>query len=392
MQLPHKMAIVSSDVDLLAEISNNLNFGKAEEYRFYEPWLGQSLIVTSGARWKKLRKVITPAYHYHILANSMAIFQEQANVFVSKIKDAQGECVDAYKYLASYALDVIIQAAMGIEIGAQSGCISSSHQRYIKAAGEILRVIDQRILSPLCYFDWFWWCTPGYQKERGLIQVLHKFVDDVITARRKKLSSENNNDEGKLTDLDVSEEVAPKRSRKPLLDLLLAAEVDGQPLTDYDIRGEVNTATFAGHSSSTITTGFFLYCLAKHQDVQQKIVEEIEANIDDSAELTVNTLNSLRYLDMALKESMRIYTLAPIVGRRGTESLQFKDKTLPPDTTIYFLVNSIHMNPETYPEPEKYDPDRFLPEVAAKRHPYSFVPFSAGLRTCSGESIYLQQS
>lgn len=370
------MVIVSNNVDLLAKVVNNSNFGKAEEYRFYEPWLGQSSIITSGLRWKKLRKIITPAYHSQILESSMSTFKEEANILVSKLIESNGQCVDITNFIAFYALDVITQATMGVKINSQTQSTSDIHKNYIQASSEILRVIDQRILNPLCYFDWLWYLNSGFKKQNYLIKTLHQFVNNLIKSRRANLSVFQEKD-------NKSTEKVSLNKRKVLLDILLNATIDEKPLTDHDILGEVNTATFAGHSSTTITVSFFLYCLAQYPDVQQRVFNEVQTCLNEDNDITIGAVNKLRYMDMAIKESMRIYTLAPIVGRRGTNSLDFDGKKVPADTTIYFLVNSIHMDPKYFPQPDKYDPDRFL----ADRNPYTYIPFSAGLRICAGQKF-----
>lgn len=384
IQLPHKIVVISKNVELLAEVSNSLNFGKADEYRFYEPWLGQSSIISSGPQWKRLRKIIQPAYHFQIIEHSMPVFQEQANILVASISQLSGKGINISPILASYALAVILQVTMDIKCETKTKKVSDAHRQYINASEQILRVIDQRILNPLSYFDWFWQWTAGYRKQSELIDVLHNFVDDVVANKRilKLKQQEDNNNEIETNE----EQTVPTLKRKVLLDLLFSANVHGQ-LTEREIRDELNTATFAGHSSTTITSGFLLYCLARHQDVQSRVYDEIMEMLPNSDdEISIQDINRLRYLDMALKESMRIYTLAPIAGRRGIVDFTFQGKKIPANTTIYFLVNSIHMNPEYYPEPHKYDPERFLPEVASKRHPFTYVPFAAGLRRCAGNT------
>uniref|UniRef100_T1GY74 Cytochrome P450 n=1 Tax=Megaselia scalaris TaxID=36166 RepID=T1GY74_MEGSC len=149
----------------------------------------------------------------------------------------------------------------------------------------------------------------------------------------------------------------------PLIDTLLRSNVDGKPLSDQDIEDEVNTFLFAGHDTTSHTLGFFLYNVAKHPEVQEKLYEEIInvfGSIPENTELTTRKLNELKYLEAVIKESMRLYSTTP------SEKL-FKD-------------------------PETFKPDRFLANKSEEKeliNPFAFTPFSAGPRNCIGQKFAL---
>lgn len=109
-----------------------------------------------------------------------------------------------------------------------------------------------------------------------------------------------------------------------LLDVLLQSSVDDQPLSDMDIREEVDTFMFAGHDTTTSGIAFCLYNLAKHQEVQQKAFDEIKNAIGDDADksMTMKELCDLHYLDLVIKETMRLFPPVPVYGREVQEDVK----------------------------------------------------------------------
>ncbi|GLH05339.1 Uncharacterized protein GBIM_10961, partial [Gryllus bimaculatus] len=187
-----------------------------------------------------------------------------------------------------------------------------------------------------------------------------------------------------LTDgktLDVDE--LGRRRRVAFLDLLLLIARDGS-LSDADIREEVDTFMFEGHDTTAAAISFTAFLLSRHPAVQEKILGELEAIFDCSKPLepSIQELSQLKYLEMVIKESMRIYPPVSGVARQISSDLRLESSTLtvPSGATLFLNFYFLHRNPELFPYPERFDPERFTQEETVRRKPFSYLPFSAGSR------------
>jgi cytochrome P450 family 4 len=241
-------------------------------------------------------------------------------------------------------------------------------------------LIFARSFDVIRRIDFFFKFTQMYQQQLKYLKGLHDFTDSVIQGRRKQLLADQmkeNFDEG----------FGIKR-KKVFLDVLLQSEVDGQPLSDIDIREEVDTLMFGGHDTGTSAVSFCLYNLAKYPDIQQKVFEEAEACIgNDTEPMTLKTLNDLHYLELVIKESLRLYPSIPFYGRQLTEELTANGYTFPKNSNVYVSSYLLGRNETIFPDPLDFKPERFDVETTAEKlNPFAYVPFSAGKRT-QGEEV-----
>ncbi|KAF4518536.1 hypothetical protein B566_EDAN004280 [Ephemera danica] len=143
-----------------------------------------------------------------------------------------------------------------------------------------------------------------------------------------------------------------------------------------------------GYDTVATATAFILFLLGTHPDIQGKVVEELVEVFGDSGRLPdVADLANLKYLERCMKESLRLYPSACFMERTNQDEIHIDDYVIPAGCTITANIFAIHHDPEVYPDPEKFDPDRFLPENCQGRSPYSFIPFSIGARNCIGQKF-----
>lgn len=152
------------------------------------------------------------------------------------------------------------------------------------------------------------------------MKILHDFTDSVIVARRGELANKMKDEKPSV---EVEDDVGSKK-KLALLDVLLQSAINGQPLSNMDIREEVDTFMFEGHDTTTSGIAFCLYNLAKYPKAQQKAFDEIRTVIGDdvSKPVTQKDLNELHYLDLVIKETLRLFPSVPVYGRKLSENVE----------------------------------------------------------------------
>ncbi|XP_033213837.1 cytochrome P450 4c3-like [Belonocnema kinseyi] len=177
-----------------------------------------------------------------------------------------------------------------------------------------------------------------------------------------------------------------KRPKKALLDLMLDLnENEIVLMTDEDIPEQVKTFMFAGHDTTASALNWAIFNLGSNPDVQEKLHQELDQVFRDSKEpATMQQIAELTYHERVIKENLRLNPSVPLVARRLTENLELDGKIIPKGVNATLHIMPLHRDPEFWPDPWKFVPDRFLPENCKGRHPYSYVPFSAGPRNCIG--------
>ncbi|GFO26171.1 cytochrome p450 [Plakobranchus ocellatus] len=136
------------------------------------------------------------------------------------------------------------------------------------------------------------------------------------------------------------------------------------------------------HDTTASTISWALYSIAGHPDVQRRVQEEIDSVLtrNDHQDVTWEDLPYFTYLTMVIKEVQRLHSPVPFVQRLLTKDTEIDGKAAPKGTLVNIVIYNIHHNPSVWSESLRFDPDRFLPENVKKRHPYAFLPFSAGPR------------
>lgn len=243
----------------------------------------------------------------------------------------------------------------------------------------MLELVHVRLLNPL-YSNWSWfWNRSSYAKEQlEQVELIDTYVNDIIEKRRDAILSKP---------LNETNETEGTKEKPALLDILLQSEMDGKPLSNDDIRGEVNTFMFAGHETTGSTLSFLMYLLAKYPDIQKRLYTEIKSSgiMKNEEVLSMRSLNSLKLLDSVIKETLRLYPIFPMVPKKCIEDFKLGDIFIPANTFVGTTFSPNHLDEKYFKNAKEFIPDRWSDEVTiAERNPYVYQPFSAGLRNCIG--------
>ncbi|MEV7191028.1 cytochrome P450 [Streptomyces sp. NPDC093510] len=175
--------------------------------------------------------------------------------------------------------------------------------------------------------------------------------------------------------------------RSDLIRALLAAGT-----SPARIRDTVMVTMLAAHHTTGVAVSWTLYLLGRHPDVAERVAEELDRVLGDRTAPGYADLRRLTYLDMVLKESMRLYPPGPYGARETTEALRLGAYDIPAGTTVFYPFWAVHMNPGHWPEPERFVPERFTPEAVAKRARLAYIPFGIGPRSCEGAGLAMVEA
>nr|QLI62180.1 cytochrome P450 31 [Streltzoviella insularis] len=364
-------------------LSHSRNITKSKHYVFLRPWLGTGLLVTTGSKWHTRRKILTPTFHFNILKNFATVMEEKSRHMVELLKAKYNDTeVDLMPFISDFTLYIICETAMGTQLDFDK---SEAAVTYKNAVLDMGGYVLNRTTKVWLQNEFIFKKLNIGRQFATCLNKIHSFVDNVIMERKKNSNQSNKNDVTKALD----EEVIGGKRRLALLDLLLEAESKGE-INLEGIREEVNTFMFAGLDTTATAMTFGLMLLADHEDVQERIYEECQEIFGDSDRTpSMTDLAQMKYLEAVIKETLRLYPSAPFIARRITEDFMMGDVLVPKGTEVGIHIYDLHHRADLYPDPEVFKPERFL--NGELRHPYAFVPFSAGPRNCLGQRFAMQE-
>ncbi|KAE9541693.1 hypothetical protein AGLY_003684 [Aphis glycines] len=357
--------------DIKTLLSSTAYINKGPEYEMLKPWLNDGLLLSKGSKWHNRRKLLTNTFHFKTLDMYNPAVNKHARVFAKNLLDAcaDNKEISISEYVTLCSLDIICETIMGTEMNAQKG----KSVQYVHSIKSACRSVIDRVFKFWLWNDLIYRISNSGRSFFTSIKVLHEFTDNVI--KRKQLLLKNSENQ------KVQPEIKPEKNRpKSFLDLLLdVLNENPDQMTIKDIREEVDTFLFEGHDTSSIAITMTILLLGLHQDIQDHAREELYSIFGDSdRDATMDDLNAMRYLDAVIKETLRLYPSVPSFTRELNTTLQLKNYTIPPMTTMAIFPYVLHRNENIYPKPEEFIPERY-------------IPFSAGARNCIGQKYAMNQ-
>ncbi|PIO69668.1 unspecific monooxygenase [Teladorsagia circumcincta] len=322
---PMVICIRPETAKLILERSDTIT--KGEEYGILTPWLGTGLLISTGDKWRTRRKLLTPAFHFTVLNEFQVIHDRQAKIFVGQLEKmvSTDKEFDIFPFVKRCALDIICETAMGCHISAQK-----NHQHpYVESVRRLNELAFLHERMPWMWIQAIWYATSyGFEYDRHL-KIVTDFTRKVINER--------------IAERGIRKSESGEK-KKAFLDLLLDVQAEGD-LSYEDIREEVDTFMFEGSSDRSCTA---------------------------------EDLKSMKYLEKCIKESLRLRPPVPNFTRKLEQDIDIEGVMIPKGCSILITPAMIHGNPKVYKDPYVFDPERFSDENIQKRHPYAYIPFSAG--------------
>ncbi|XP_050446354.1 cytochrome P450 4g15-like [Cataglyphis hispanica] len=406
-------------------LNNPAHNDKAEDYKFFEPWLGDGLLITTGDKWRRHRKAIAPTFHMSILKTFVPLFYENSMDLVRRLRDEVGKEFDCHDYLSAVTVDILTETVMGVRKEKRQ----KTGYDYAMAVMKMSDIVHRRHYDFSLRSDIIFKFTKFAKKQEKLLNIIHTLTDNVIEEKSKNIKEKlikdqqqkkvqngkpesldqkfaiknKGNDKNIATnytklhyvrdDLDeLDENDTGENRRLAFLEMMLDLKKNGGQMTDEEIREEVNTIMFEGHDTTAAGSSFVLCILGNHQDIQARVHEELDAIFGDSdRQCTFQDTLEMKYLERVILETLRLFPPVPGIARKLNEDVKIVtgDYILPKTATVIISQFIIHRLEKYYPNPTVFNPDNFLPEKMQQRHYYAFIPFSAGPRSCVGRKYAL---
>jgi cytochrome P450 len=322
------------------------------------PLLGEGLIVTDGAQHDRLRRLVLPVFQRQRMEGYLPMMWDHATRYAARWRP--GQLIDVDLAMRRLTLQIAGRTLFGIELGPE-------HSQLIRAFRDALVYSDVQWPFSMLRIDLPLTAWGRFLRAR---ERLDRFVYGLIRQRQADPASAERDD--------------------ALAALLSARDTDGSGLSPVQVRDQVVQLLAAGHDTSAHGLAWTLYLLAQHPAALERVLAEQDAVLGGSAP-TFDRLPQLAYLEMVVKEALRLYPPAWAGGRLAAEAIEWQGYHFPPGTFVMYSQWLSHRLPEIFHDPEAFRPERFDAAHGEPHPPFAYVPFGGGARLCLGMTFALQE-
>ncbi|CAG2240592.1 CYP3A [Mytilus edulis] len=385
--------LLVTDTDLIKEIF-------VKEYQTFtnrvlilktDDLLDSMITAAEDDHWKFIRSTMTPTFTSGKFTSMLPMILRCCDDLVDNIngKLEQNDTVEMTEVFGGFTLDVIASTAFGLQVNSQkepdnefvTNTKKTLTDSVVKPYFVIVMIFPflKNLMGTLFKAPVF-----GEGSEDFFRNIVQQLV-----AERKSNSNSHFRDFIQL--MLNSHKDKTKEKENGRID-----ELGGLDFSEYKNRGMneneilTNSMVFfgAGFDTTKTTLSFAAYVLALHPDMQERLFTEIDNELGKSPP-TYDSLPNMKYLEMFLAEVLRLYAAVPRINRRAKSDITVNGMFIPKDTDVTIPISALHRNPKYWPEPEKFDPERFTDENKATRPMYSYLPFGLGPRVCIGMRLAL---
>jgi cytochrome P450 len=351
---------------------------------------GEGLFTSEGEHWKRQRRLMSPLFHPSQLATYTQSMNDEARRAVERWQE--GDRVDLLRDCTRIAMGVVGTTLFGAafnevdEIGdaltTLLGWVNDLSASQFLTTQILLLETVERLGGHL----------PGpLEKLRSKVEAILQEPVLLPGRHRPEILRAKHTLERHMEE-KIRERRARNLPRKDLLTRLLLAR-DGEPgrsgqtMTDEQVRDEANTLFVAGHETTATALAWSFYLLARHPEARARVQAEADAFGPDGP--VQAEPQKLAYTTRVFKEVLRMYPPLLLLARRAVEPVEIGGVLLPKRTIMFISPYTVHFQPNIWPNPDAFDPDRFLPEREAGRHKAAWLPFGEGPRVCIGNHFAL---
>lgn len=339
---------------------NYKNFIRGRSVETGRVLLGNGLPLTDGDFWLRERRLLQPAFHRERLAALTSTVSKVIESLVQKWEQkAQSEQpLDLDEEMMRLTLTVIIKSMFSADIDDKIQSLSHA----FNVASKFMLWRSQQMWAPPLSVP-----IPRNVEYNRAFKVLNDTIYPLIADARK----------------------SPKDD---LLGMLLAMrdEETGEGMTDQQARDEVVTIFFAGHETTAASMAWAFYLLSEHPEVEERVRDELKSVLNGRIPTSVD-LPKLTYTQQVIQEVLRLYPAAYLFAREAVTEDVIDGYPIPPKTLIFITPFITHRDPTYWPDPERFDPNRFSPEQVSSRPRHIYYPFGEGPHVCIGNNFALME-
>ena len=346
-----------SHPDLIRDVlvTNGRNFHKSRGLERARRLLGNGLLTSEGEFHLRQRRLAQPAFHKQRIAAYAVTMSDYAARTSHRWRD--GETLDMHTEMMRLTLGIVARTLFDADVEHEAAEIGQALTMAFESFNFAMLPFTEYLEKlPL----------PSVRRFNSARDTLDRTIYRMIEERRR--SGEDKGD---------------------LLSMLLMAtdtEGDGSGMSDLQLRDEALTIFLAGHETTANALTWTWYLLSQHPDVEARLHSEVDAALNGRAP-AYDDMPALPYTRMVFAESMRLYPPAWAIGRRALEPFDARGFTIPKRSVVIMSQYIVHRDARFFPEPERFDPDRWSSEAVAQRPKFSYFPFGGGNRVCIGEQF-----
>lgn len=338
--------------------------------------LDSAITIAQDEQWKRIRTVISPTFTSGKLKEMFPIISHYGDILMknARKKVESNEPVNMKDIFGAFSVDVISSTSFSVNIDSQNNPNDPlvAHIKKLLKVGFfspfILLIVAFPFLIPIVRFlD-----ISFFPKD------IIEFFLNLTSSIKEKRKKNNHTDRVDFMQLMVDSQIADDIPEADHTNHVYKA------LTDSEIMAQAVVFILAGYETTSTSLNLLSYELATHPEIQKRLQEEIDKALPDKAPPTYEALMQMEYLDMVINESLRLYPPGGRLERMCKKTIEINGITIPGGTVVMIPAYVIHRDPEYWPEPEIFNPERFNKENKETQEPYTFLPFGAGPRNCIG--------
>ncbi|XP_027026676.2 cytochrome P450 3A40-like [Tachysurus fulvidraco] len=348
-------------------------FTNRRNFRLNGP-LYDAVSIVEDEDWRRIRSVLSPSFTSGRLKEMFGIMKSHSHSLVKNLQKVseRGESADIKEFFGAYSMDVVTSTAFSVDIDS----LNNPKDPFVT---NIKKMLKFDFLNPLFLaVALFPFIAPVLEKMD--FAFFPTAVTDFFYAALKKIKSErvaqNNKKRVDFMQLMIDSQKSDKNE--------LNSKDTNKGLSDHEILSQSMIFIFAGYETSSSTLSFLFYNLSSNPETMKKLQKEIDETFPNKAEVDYDTVMNMDYLDATVNESLRLYPVALRLERVCKKTVEINDLTIPKDTVVLIPIYALHRDPEFWPDPETFNPERFTKENKESIEQYAYMPFGLGPRNCIG--------